>query len=710
MSDKSYAPCPCGSGEKLKFCCADIAPEMNKALDLLSRDQLRSALRILEKLLAEHPGRSWVVTTYAAAQLSQGHNADVRDILKPLLAASPKDGLARVLDAMAAFGMYGYDGARKEIHQAIQHGMPAHADMIASLLVSAAQALDAGERWLAARQHLMLALKFAPEQLRENFFNMLVEFDNEIDIPFPMRGGSSLPAYQPDDPAHQKDHRKAIQLLQFGFFMEANGVLTKLAESLPDAGRLWHQIAFARVSDGDETGATEALEKTAQLIDDELVALDCEVLAMLLKCKSPALAALNVSRSYGVPSASRLLSLFDDVPQFNRVGDDEQNAEDAEEGVWYLVTDKAAAATSGIDIPFEDLPRIVGRVAVQAHAEHGHTHLHLTAEDAAHLDRIAELIPDSVWNEAGMEDSPEFLAYGYGRGWPLDLVPLRTRAFIPNKLLLRMAESVGVETARRFVEQWPDRPLAMLDGKTPRQLAAQPETERQARAAGIVLLAYAERLGVQLDLNALWQSIGLVPLVARPADDKFEPASQSLTQLLFLDAKSLPTEALQRLTYRVMKVRVGQLLTRFAPELLSRENELTAEEKVTILGRLAQVYCQAQQFEAALDCTTQAFELARDGGVPAMASWKLQELLVRMRFQSRDEIRDFIADFHRQYLRKLPQMLSLVMNVMDMLGISPPWESSPLAVGGGLWTPGQPVVAEASTGSSVSKLWVPGQD
>ena len=37
-----YAPCPCGSGKKLKFCCAPIVEDMAKVARLASRRPVAS--------------------------------------------------------------------------------------------------------------------------------------------------------------------------------------------------------------------------------------------------------------------------------------------------------------------------------------------------------------------------------------------------------------------------------------------------------------------------------------------------------------------------------------------------------------------------------------------------------------------------------------------------------------------------------------------
>src|SRR5580704_18751692 len=60
-----YAPCPCGSGKKVKFCCAPILGDMAKVARLQAGDQPRQALQILEKLEKSHPNNPFVSSKHA---------------------------------------------------------------------------------------------------------------------------------------------------------------------------------------------------------------------------------------------------------------------------------------------------------------------------------------------------------------------------------------------------------------------------------------------------------------------------------------------------------------------------------------------------------------------------------------------------------------------------------------------------------------------
>ena len=55
MALNPYSPCPCGSGKKLKFCCGDLATEIEKIYQMIQGDQPRGALKHAEQLLEKKP-------------------------------------------------------------------------------------------------------------------------------------------------------------------------------------------------------------------------------------------------------------------------------------------------------------------------------------------------------------------------------------------------------------------------------------------------------------------------------------------------------------------------------------------------------------------------------------------------------------------------------------------------------------------------------
>src|SRR3989442_9000654 len=51
-----YAPCPCGSGKKFKWCCRPIHVQITKAFQLDAEGQHDAAMRMMDELALEHSG------------------------------------------------------------------------------------------------------------------------------------------------------------------------------------------------------------------------------------------------------------------------------------------------------------------------------------------------------------------------------------------------------------------------------------------------------------------------------------------------------------------------------------------------------------------------------------------------------------------------------------------------------------------------------
>src|SRR5581483_1795341 len=161
-----YAPCPCGSGKKLKFCCLNIADDMDRISRLIDDNQLRQALHLLEGVRRKHPDNAWAVTTEAMVRIEEGESAAARDSLKAFLEKHPENEFATVIYATAALEADGLDAARNAIHRAFQKGAKHYPAMVSGLAGGMAAVFMSQGHILAAREHLVLSMRFAPERSR----------------------------------------------------------------------------------------------------------------------------------------------------------------------------------------------------------------------------------------------------------------------------------------------------------------------------------------------------------------------------------------------------------------------------------------------------------------------------------------------------------------------------------------------------------------
>ena len=107
-----YAPCPCGSGEKYKWCCQKVEPVLQKAGRLLQSGQFDAAIEVVDDGLKKHPGEVFLLTNKAAILIDREDFAGAREVLIEVVRLRPNHlpslifliSLDSQLDGVAAGG------------------------------------------------------------------------------------------------------------------------------------------------------------------------------------------------------------------------------------------------------------------------------------------------------------------------------------------------------------------------------------------------------------------------------------------------------------------------------------------------------------------------------------------------------------------------------------------------------------------------------
>ena len=90
-----YSYCPCGSGKKLKFCCQDLAAEMQRIHEMLEGGQRAAALEYIESLEKKFPDRADLVTTKALLQSILGSDEKAAATMAFAINTQVRLGVAR---------------------------------------------------------------------------------------------------------------------------------------------------------------------------------------------------------------------------------------------------------------------------------------------------------------------------------------------------------------------------------------------------------------------------------------------------------------------------------------------------------------------------------------------------------------------------------------------------------------------------------------
>ncbi|RLS41793.1 MAG: hypothetical protein DWH83_07885, partial [Planctomycetota bacterium] len=105
MAIDTYAPCPGGTGKKIKFCCADLVGDLEQLDTLIEGDQISAALDQVKRLEAKTPGRACLMATRTKLELAAKQYAEATVSSRAFLDAFPANPLAlgqsAITDAIA---------------------------------------------------------------------------------------------------------------------------------------------------------------------------------------------------------------------------------------------------------------------------------------------------------------------------------------------------------------------------------------------------------------------------------------------------------------------------------------------------------------------------------------------------------------------------------------------------------------------------------
>src|SRR5262245_12773473 len=163
MAVDPYAPCPCGSGKKLKFCCADLAADIEKIDKLASSDQPHAALRHVEKLLAKEPDRASLLDIRAMLELSLQELDAAEKTLQHFLAKHPDNPSAHAQAALLAAARGDSAKAVARLQDALERTTDSAPARVFEAIGGVGHALLLDGQFVAARAHLLLYAGMAPQ-------------------------------------------------------------------------------------------------------------------------------------------------------------------------------------------------------------------------------------------------------------------------------------------------------------------------------------------------------------------------------------------------------------------------------------------------------------------------------------------------------------------------------------------------------------------
>ena len=158
-----YATCPCGSGQKYKFCCQKVEAYAERAQRLIDSQQYEAALKPLEEGLAKVPDNPWLLTRKAMSHLHLNQMDRAKQALRVLLQAHPNHLSAWVLTTQLVVETEGPVAGVEQFQQALSACQPENRRQLAPLASFVGAALAQAGLAAAAIKHLELAVRLGAE-------------------------------------------------------------------------------------------------------------------------------------------------------------------------------------------------------------------------------------------------------------------------------------------------------------------------------------------------------------------------------------------------------------------------------------------------------------------------------------------------------------------------------------------------------------------
>src|SRR5262245_31111635 len=135
-----YASCPCGSGKKFKWCCQPIHVQIDRAFRQDAEGQHEAALRLMDEVIAEHPGNPEVWGRKAQLLYQNDRVEDAENALQKAFEINPNYPFGHLLRGMFRYHEGETAGALLLFRKAAEVYDPEARDILAQVYAMIAEA------------------------------------------------------------------------------------------------------------------------------------------------------------------------------------------------------------------------------------------------------------------------------------------------------------------------------------------------------------------------------------------------------------------------------------------------------------------------------------------------------------------------------------------------------------------------------------------
>lgn len=711
MALDPYAPCPCGSGKKLKFCCSDLAPDIEKVQRMIAGEQPHAAQKHVEFLLEKQPDRASLLDLQANLQLSLHEFDAARQTIDHYLAKHPKNAAAHaqraVLLAASETGSNAV-GPLQDALELLNDDMPLR---VFEAIGAVGHALLIEGELIAARGHLLLYAGIAPEG--DNLaLELLLRMNLQAGLPLLMRDYLLLQE-APAEAAWKVEFDAAMKASGRGQWRAAEGIFASLRDKVGSAPAIVYNLALVRGWLGDVQGFADGLHEFARLDVPEHQAVEAEALAQLVNPKLVDPLLETVRLAYAVTDEDALAEKF---ATDKRIEDYPLDPTKLEEDAirprsTHILLDKITPAAKP-DLNRDEIPRVLGFLSLYGKRTDRGAQLELTTDRTEEFEKVKALLAEIVGETLGELVEEEVVAE---KSLSEDSLSWRWR-LPPGTPADQRRKLVAEERRSAILDRWTTSPRAALGGKSPREVVGDPNL-RIALLASALIIEQAAVEPTELELFDRVREQLQLPLAETIDPASVDVAQVSIVRVPHLDLAKLTDAQLEKMIDRATMLGANLATLVVAAELVSRP---THDKKTDLTAAFRQLVRVEPNSAKAQEWIARAREWSQSNN-RSVAEWVLIGLEIAIERGDSPLAQQLLDEIRTKHINE-PGMAEATYRLLYAAGLIVPRGGqavpTPLAMPvsrtegphatasrSGLWTPSGEAAEAATEGKSA--IWTP---
>ncbi|MEC9095155.1 MAG: hypothetical protein VX776_00910, partial [Planctomycetota bacterium] len=612
--------CPCGSGDKIRFCCGkEITKELEKLSSAIEGEQYIATLKQIEGLIETKGNLGCLLALRGIALMATGQIDAAQENALEFLDIEPENSTAWAQRAITSS-----DEPHKVmeyVQKCLEHSST---EQIPQLILPAIQgvtdALFASGNLFAAFSHLTLAS--AISRGNQQAVMRMFQFVQNPDYPLLLKQRLPLPS-KSDDAPYAEAYEEIFELSRRGAWFLALDKVEDLLEENKGDQTLLKAVAVLNTYLGQDEGADTWREYITTLDSSSDDAIEAEAYAQMLENQSnPDVQPIN-RVTFQVTDLDKIQELLVASDQARLVPSPDFSNEDPENPpprAIFVITDRRQPE-SGVELTLDEVPKGIASIYLFGKQTDREARIELVPSSIGGEQSAADKLADIVDGNLGKEDSREEISQV-----PVLTDTMAWNPVFPDDTPQEKIQELSLEQRHTsLLEIFPKIKLAALGGMTPEEASVDFEARIKLDACLLIIESNLQCRDHNATLNNVRELLSLNPV------EMLDPGNIDLNQvpdirLARFDVTKLSTQQLGDVYQRCYFVGFRRGFLQAAEEIITRDEK---PEHVN----MSDVYAAVLENQDSIEKRLEIVELAKTeitalGESPAV--WLLREIPLRL--------------------------------------------------------------------------------